>query len=82
MENIRLAKEDIIKIYDELDRRMERDIKDYLDDRKEVSRQVIKTEYRARLQGVYGTIKAIVPNDNWCEIVHWLDEIEAEDNYY
>lgn len=82
MGNIRLTREDIIKIYDELDRRMETDIKDYLEDYKEVSRQAIKTEYRARLQGVYGAIKAIVPNDNWCEIVHWIDENEAEHNYY
>ena len=82
MGNIRLTKEDIVKIYDELDRRMERDIKDYLDDNKEVKRQVIAIEYGARLQGVYGTIKAIVPNDNGCEIVRWIDEIEAEHNYY
>ena len=82
MGNIRLTKEDIVKIYDELDRRMERDIKDYLEDNKEVKRQVIEIEYGARLQGVYGTIKAIVPNDNWCEIVRWIDEIEAEHNYY
>lgn len=68
-----LTKEDIIKVYDELDRRMNMDIEDGT-----VPRRYTDEERNARLQGLYGTIMALVPNSNWRQIVQWFDEIEEE----
>ena len=70
------TKEDIIKVYDELDRRMELDIEDGT-----VPRRYIEEERRARLQGLYGTIMVLVSNKEWQQIVWWIDEIE-EERYY
>lgn len=71
-----LTKEDITKVYNELDRRMDMDIADGT-----IPMRYIDEERKARLQGVYGTIMAIVPNRNWQDIVWWIDEIE-EERYY
>lgn len=71
-----LTKEDITKVYNELDRRMDMDIADGT-----IPKRYIDEERKARLQGVYGTIMAIVPNRNWQDIVWWIDEIE-EERYY
>ena len=76
-----LTREDIVKVYDELDRRMELDIYDgTMSDKAGVaySREWLVGEYEARMQGVYGTLMALVPNDNWCDIVTWIREIEYE----
>ena len=70
------TKEDIIKVYDELDRRMELDIEDGT-----VPRRYIGEERKARLQGLYGTSMVLVSNKEWQQIVWWIDEIE-EERYY
>lgn len=72
---VRLTKDDIEKIYDELDRRINEDIKDGNLPARE---KYISEERASRAQGVYGTIMAIVPNDNWRDIVWWMDEIEEK----
>lgn len=70
------TKEDLIKVYDELDRRMNLDLEDGT-----VPRRYATEERKARLQGVYGTLMALVPNKNWQSITWWIDEIE-EERYY
>lgn len=73
---LNLTKEDIVDVYDELDRRINMDIED-----KTIPARYIEEERKARLQGVYGTLMALVPIKNWREIVWWIDEIE-EERYY
>lgn len=72
---MRLTRTDIEKVYDELDRRINNDVEDGLIPN---SSRFIREEYRSRLQGVYGTIMALVPNENWRDIVWWMDDIEAD----
>lgn len=69
------TRRDIERIYDELDRRMNADIK-----RGDIpaDEQSIHNERITRLQGVYGTIMVTASDANWRDIVWWLDEIEAE----
>lgn len=68
--------EDLVKVYDELDRRMAMDIEDGT-----VPCRYIEEERKARLQGLYGTIMALASNKEWQQIVWWIDEIE-EERYY
>lgn len=70
------TKEDIVKVYDELDRRINMDVEDSI-----VPRRYVEDERKSRLQGLYGTLMVLVPNENWREIVWWIDEIE-EERYY
>ena len=68
---IKLTKEDIAKVYDEIDRRVNMDMKDgFLDG------DSVEDYYKTLLQGVYGAIMAI--SDNWCDITSWMDEIEVD----
>lgn len=75
---ITLTKEDVIKVYDELDRRMEIDTEDMMDIPNFNINRWIWDERASRLQGVYGTIMALVPNRNWQDIVYWKNQIEEE----
>lgn len=71
-----LKREDIERVYDELDRRIKVDIKDgTLPSGRD---KWIWEERAARLQGVYGTLMVLVPNSNWRQIVQWKDDIEEE----
>ena len=68
------TRQDIEKVYDEFDRRMLIDIMDgTIPDC--IERNYI---YRDRLQGVYGTIMALASDENWREVVWWIDEIERK----
>lgn len=72
---ITLHRSDIDKIYDEFDRRINIDIEDGTlpnDPR------FIDIERKSRAQGLYGTIMALVPNENWQHIVWWIDEVEEQ----
>jgi len=69
------TREDIEKVYDELDRRMEIDIRD---EAIPWNGDSIREERASRLQGVYGTIMALAPDKNWQEVVRWFGEIEEE----
>lgn len=70
-----MTRKDIERIYDELDRRMDADIR-----RGDIpmDERAIHNERIARLQGVYGTIMVSVSDANWRDIVWWMDDIEAE----
>ena len=70
------TREDIIKVYDELDRRMEMDIKDGL-----IPPRYIEEERKIRLQGVYGTLMCLCSPGNWLDITWWINTIE-EERYY
>lgn len=69
-----MTREDIKKVMDEFIRRMDIDINDWIEDGYEFSSKDIREEIASRMQGVYGTIMALVPNKNWRDIVWWLDE--------
>lgn len=71
------TREDIAKVMEETKRRMDFDIKEGVLPR---NARYIKAELATRMQGVYGTIMAVVPNKNWCDIVWWLDD-ELEELY-
>lgn len=73
---VTLTKEQVEAIYDELDRRMDGDIKDGSIPADKP--KWIAEERKSRLQGVYGTIMAIVPNNNWRDIVWWIRETERK----
>ena len=68
-----LKKDDITKIYDEVDRRLRFDVYDEC-----LTPEEIPAERASMLQGVYSAICSIVPIDNWREIVWWIDDIERE----
>lgn len=70
-----LTREDIESVYDELDRRMYVDVKDGTIP---YSERWIREERASRLQGVYGTLMALVPNRNWQDITTWIHEIEEK----
>lgn len=73
---MRLTKADIERVYDEFDRRLGMDMREaYYDGHIDID---IDGTRRDRLQGVYGTLMVLVPQDNWSEIVFWIDEIERE----
>lgn len=72
---VTITKQDVEKIYDELDRRIQLDIEDGTIPNKD---KWIWDERASRLQGVYGTMMAIVSNENWQKIVWWKDDIEEE----
>lgn len=70
MTKIDYKREDIERIYDEVDRRIEMEIKD--GGFKYISEVV---EYRkAMLQGVYSTL--MVTAKDWPQVVFWTDQIE------
>ena len=73
---ITLTKEQVEKVYDELDRRIAFDIKE--GDIPANKPKWIEQESRSRLDGVYGTMMALVPNSNWRDIVWWISEIEEK----
>lgn len=64
-----LTREDIEKVMREFLRRLKMDIDDL-----HIPPRYIKEEINCRMQGVYGTIMALVPNSNWQDCVWWLDE--------
>lgn len=71
---VTLTKEQVEAVYDELDRRI--DIDADWDAMADDASKWIAEERKSRLQGVYGTIMAVVPNSNWQDIVRWIQEIE------
>ena len=68
---ITMTREDIQKVMDEFIRRMKIDIKD---ETIPMNARYIREEIVTRMQGVYGTIMAVVPNRNWQDITWWIDE--------
>lgn len=74
------TQEDIEKVMAEFKRRIDMDIEDGDIPR---NARFLRTEIAARMQGVYGTIMAVVPNRNWQDVVWWLDEeLEKLFKYY
>lgn len=71
---VTLTKEQVEAVYDELDRRI--DIDADWDVAADDASKWIAEERKSRLQGVYGTIMAIVPYSNWQDVVRWIQEIE------
>lgn len=65
------TREDVKKVMDEFDRRLRMDIEDGTIPEKA---RYIREEIATRMQGVYGTIMAVVPNRNWQDVVWWIDE--------
>lgn len=73
---VTLTREQVEAIYDELDRRMDFDIKE--GDIPANKPKWIAEERKSRLQGLYGTIMALVSNGNWRDIVWWIQDIEEK----
>lgn len=71
MNKITLSKEQISAIMSEFQRRLDMDIKDGT---VPLKWSFLRAEVATRMQGVYGTIMSLVPNENWRDIVWWLDE--------
>lgn len=71
MNTIVLNEDHIKSIMTELERRIDLDI---ADGTIPMNHRYIREELATRMQGVYGTIMVLVPNDNWREIVWWLDD--------
>lgn len=71
------TREDITRVMREAKRRMDDDIHDGFIPQ---NARYIRAELASRMQGVYGTIMAVVPNNNWRDVVWWLDE-ELEELY-
>ena len=72
---IRITKEDVERVYDEFDRRIKEDIKDGTIPMDE---KAIHEEAVTRLQGVYGTLMALVSNEHWITVSVMIDQVEAE----
>lgn len=71
---INFTQEQVKAVYDEVDRRIELDIKD--GDFKWESEIV---EYRkAMLQGVYSVLMSLAPNRNWQDTTWWIQEEEEK----
>lgn len=68
---ITMTQDDIKKVMEEFKRRIKLDLED-----KTISHNAryLREEIACRMQGVYGTIMAVVPNRNWQDIVWWLDD--------
>ena len=74
------TQEDIEKVMAEFKRRIDMDIED---GDIPCNARFLRTEIAARMQGVYGTIMAVVPNRNWQDVVWWLnEELEKLFKYY
>ena len=80
MKKLTLTRDQIEAIMAELKRRIDLDIEDGLMPN---DRRYIRDEVSSRMQGVCGTIMAIVTDDNWQDIVWWLDdELDNLNKYY
>ena len=78
---MKLTKKDVVKVYDEFDRRISLDIYDgTISDKagRLYSREFLIEEYKSRLQGVYGTLMALSEDDNWSDVAFWCRSIEDE----
>lgn len=71
------TREDVTKVMKETKRRIDMDIHDGAIPQ---NARYIREEIALRMQGVYGTIMAVVPNSNWQDVVWWLHE-ELEELY-
>ena len=70
---VTFTKDDIEKVMSEFARRLKMDIGELIPR----NARYIREEIACRMQGVYGTIMAVVPNRNWQDCVWWLnDELE------
>lgn len=77
MNKITLTRDQIHDIMQEFTRRLDMDIHDGAIPLKW---PFLREEISSRMQGVYGTIMSLVSNENWRQIVWWLDE-EVEQLY-
>lgn len=65
------TQEDVKKVMEELKRRLDMDIKEGAIPQ---NAKYIRAELASRMQGVYGTVMAVVPNSNWQKCVWWIDD--------
>lgn len=68
---ITFTQEDVKKVMAELKRRLDMDIEEGVVPQ---NARYIRNELAMRMQGVYGTIMAVVSNENWCRATWWIDE--------
>ena len=67
-----ITKEEVQRAYDEIERRVQLEIKDGA-----FKWEDEINEYRgALLQGLYGTLKVL--SDNWCEVSRWCYDLEDQ----
>lgn len=76
MEKYRFNKEQIEKVYDEIRRRVEVEVREAQFDGQTVTLGDIKDLAATMMQGVYSTL--MVLSDNWSEVVLMMDEIKRE----
>ena len=72
---MKIEREQVAKIYDEVDRRIDLLIRDDVLDAEQ-----IREERISMLQGVYSTLMAI--SSNWPDVRYWCDQEEEERNYF
>ena len=77
MERVCITREQVEAIYDELDRRMDIDIRDDLFGADEV---LVKESLQEKLQGVYATLMTI--SANWSDVRYWCGKAEDARRYF
>lgn len=78
MKKIKFEKEDISRVYDEVQRRLEMDVRDLCEDgiSGEELTNIIRETRLAMLQGVYSTL--MVLSLDWPDVVQMTDKEENE----
>ncbi len=81
---MKLTKDDINRIYDEMERRLDKDIKElyedgYFNDKNQD--EYTKDMRYNRMQGVYGTLMAITTDDEWRDLVWIIYKVDQERGY-
>lgn len=74
-----ITREQITEIYDEVDRRVELAVMEWLDNGENVHTSDVTDYTNAVLQGVYGTLMKLTGKD-WPDVVRWIDDEEAKRN--
>ena len=68
------TRDDVAKVMEEFMRRLDDELTAERAHGTPLTAKYIKAEIATRMQGVYGTIMAVVPKKNWCDVTWWLDD--------
>lgn len=74
---LKLTRNDIEKVYDEIDRRISLAVKDG-----DLVAEEIFGERVSLINGMCATLSALLTDTNWQEVVQWMDAIENERGYW